>query len=237
MREVPIADIYKLGHKEILPSVRGVLIELVPMKQDKNSKGPWSIQKGVIRDSTGEIAVKFMNRFRELPQSLINREILISCKEGDRGMTGVYSYDDTYPGETSRIVEVTATALIDDADGRSSDDQPPANQNRGGQHQQPPTRTGTSQPAQSQPTKQATNKPASPAPATNGGAVGDVKRTLNRMANLYLHCLEAGSYVAGTYDSIHDAKMTDEQFQACVSSLFIQATRENLYRELPIGSF
>jgi len=67
--------------------------------------------------------------------------------------------------------------------------------------------------------------------------VAHCKRELNKLANGYLFCLAGGEYVRTEFDKGHiDRPMTDEQFQAVVSTLFIAADRRMLFTDIPCGS-
>jgi hypothetical protein len=88
-------------------------------------------------------------------------------------------------------------------------------------------------------------KQGQPAPSRQSGPVighaghsdeGEVKERLNKYANLYTHCLVAGTYVKNNYAGL-GGQMTDEQFQACVSALFINASKDGLQGLVKIGPF
>ena len=222
MRILPISEINKLGDGETVPSLTGRLTSIFDVKSGTNAKGEWSIQNATLRDGTGEIKVSIRNR-AEIPRSWKGREVVIACNDGEHGLTGIKASDDTYREKTSRIVCVTGSAHIDLVEGSPAPQYtpPPAPMMQAPRQTQPPTNG---------------NSNGASAPVDS---VKAARKDLNRMANLYLHCLHAADYVRAEWDKdveIHGV-MSDEQFQACTSSLFIQSTRDGLLMSIPTGSF
>ena len=76
--------------------------------------------------------------------------------------------------------------------------------------------------------------PSVPVPTGPGPNEPFVKRRLNQLANMYLLCITAADYI---YANPISAELTPEHYQACVSTLFIQATREGLTDHIAIGKF
>ena len=71
---------------------------------------------------------------------------------------------------------------------------------------------------------------------------GDIKKCLNRMANLYLHCMAAAEYVQEQWDASkdrhgNDRVMSQEKFDACAGSLFIESCKGGLVGITPTGVF
>ena len=100
--------------------------------------------------------------------------------------------------------------------------------------QQPPQASQTV----TMPARQAPQQAPQQAPsARSENPVALCKRELNKLANGYLFCLAGGEYVRTEFDKGHiDRPMTDEQFQAVVSTLFIAADRRMLFTDIPCGS-
>lgn len=63
------------------------------------------------------------------------------------------------------------------------------------------------------------------------------RAVVNQLANTYILCYNAGLYAKAELENNHGEVMPPDQFQALVSSLYIQATRENVHHSLPVGSF
>jgi hypothetical protein len=86
-----------------------------------------------------------------------------------------------------------------------------------------------------QPEQRSERKPTQPdrsAPPKTGG----FKVMMNKIANTYIQSYISAEYIRNELKS-HGNMMTEEHFQATVSSMFIQATRENLHLEAPTGPF
>lgn len=224
MRIVNISDVLQYTAGETVPSVRGLVAGIFARTTGQNSNGDWSFQNLTLKDSTGEIKVKLKD-CDELPLTLKGKQVILSCNEGQHGLTGVKAQDDEYRGKVSRILWVTKSHHIEVVDG---------------QQQQAPATRQSEPPPQSAPARQPAHDPV-PAPVNgNGHDQKAVKLALNKYANLYLHCLEAGLYVRSTFDAAHHQEqtvMTDDQFQACVSAIFIQATRDFLAGSVETGKF
>lgn len=224
MRILKIADVCALEDGETVPSVRGRLTAIYDRKSGQNDRGAYSFQNAELDDGSGKIKVKLKDRDALLPVWK-GKLVVISCNESKTGLTGVKAADDEYKGKISRILWVTPSAHIDLAE--ADNQQAPAE----------PTRQ--SAPA-SQPAKAPNGNGHAPAPATGhapGNGQPTVRQRLNRLANLYLASLDAGMYVARTFEEQAGEPMSGEHFQACVSSLFIQATRENLQDQIAGGKY
>lgn len=234
MRLVGIKEILGLEAGEAIPAVRGRLKAIFEQKTGTNTNGEWALQNGTLTDGTAEVKITFKDR-AAIPMSWRGRELLLQCVSGDKGLTGVKAKDDDYKGKVTRIIYVTPSATVEELEAGPAADQPPA----------PAQPSSLSSEAESMPWDKRTDpKPpppppeppphqAAPSPKATTGAQ-DVKRQLNRTANLYLDCLLAGSYVREQW-GITGHTMTDEQFQSCVSSLFIQSTRDNHHTQVAGG--
>lgn len=117
MRLVTIGELPTLENKEGVPSIQGTLTKVYERKTGESDRGPWSVQNGLLQDSTGEIKVLFTNQ----PDARIyqGKSVSITSHVGDKGMSGVYAHDDTYQGNVKRILKLTATAQIAFVDGAS----------------------------------------------------------------------------------------------------------------------
>jgi hypothetical protein len=67
--------------------------------------------------------------------------------------------------------------------------------------------------------------------ASQDDPVTEVKRHLMRTANLYVLCVRAVNLTIAQH--LPKIAQTSEQFQAAVSSLFIDATRWRLHEKMP----
>ena len=249
MRIVKLSDVPVLEDGEIIPSIRGTIVDVYERKTGSNDKGEWSIQNATISGDGVKVDLKVHNRDDIKPFK--GKVVLISCKDGSKGLTGVYALHDTYGGKTTKKVKLTATAVIE------SGDAPAPSDNDGGEPEddlnygmEPASETPAPRPA----TKPATRPAPAPAPAPakpasngngnghhNGGGTpgpGGIKVAINRYANTMLACYDAAVYVKAQADNRHAGtvgEVSPEQFQAMVSSLFIQAMKDG--QVMPAGSY
>jgi hypothetical protein len=94
-------------------------------------------------------------------------------------------------------------------------------------------------PRQALPQRQAPQRQAAPVQDQHArpDAVLGAKRQLCRLANGYTLAIRAGQFVRGQHDALNpNAPMTDEQFQAMVSTLFIGADKRGCFDDLPSDS-
>lgn len=221
MRVVPIKELAVLTLGETVPSVRGKLTAIYDRKTGQGQNGEWSLQNCELTDSTGKIKVKLDDR-DALPKDWRGREVYISCNNGDKGLTGIKIKEETYKGNTSRILSVTESAHLDDAAAQEPPQDEPA-----------PAKAPKAAPTQAAP---AQAKPVNGNGNGNGGKES-IKAYLNRQANLYLHCMEAAKYVVDTFDNLHPDSISPDHFQGVCSCLFIQASRDFKAADVATGTF
>jgi hypothetical protein len=117
MRTVPIIDIAKLEHGEVIPSVRGTFKRVFDRKSGVNAKGDWSVQHVVLAQDGAEIKMAFWNH--EDLKGDEGKEMEIRAHEGKKGLTSVFVEDEEYPKgskKITRIIRVTEAAQIREAD-------------------------------------------------------------------------------------------------------------------------
>lgn len=217
MRVVSIGEVKQLDHKEVVPSVRGILKSVFKPNAGTNDHGPWSIQNVMLKDSSGEIKVSLRNR-DEIPLTAKGQAILIECNDGDKGKTGVYAEDDDYRGKVERIIKVTGSAKIEIGNGATETTQTPPPPS-------PPTGTGPTGAAT--PPKPQTTTPQT---QTNGNGHGDsLRNAAKRLARDYYRTMEAVLEMRIAWDKENPhATMTDTHYQAACASVFIQLSRDGL---------
>jgi hypothetical protein len=214
-----ISELINLSPKDTVPCVRGQLVEMFPRKVDP--KGG-SAQTVTIQDDTGKVRV-VLDGVPELPASLKGREVMFSSVDGKGGLTWV---EEPYKDKIYQMLHLTATGVVELLDKKTT---PPK------ESAQPAT--AMAPPASAKPQGATTTPPApSMPPKGNGGPVQangkKVDERLAQFSRLYLRCLDAAVYVQKQYQANHKVEMSGEQFQACASSLFIQATKDSLYLNL-----
>ncbi len=262
LRLVSVADALKLGEKEIIPSITGTVTECYPRKAGEGAKGPWTVQTFVISQGDDSIRVSAWNH---PDLTLKGKRITVSCKTGDKGNTGVYASIDTYKGKSTPAIKLTDTAIITVEGAQQVSQQTGPAQSQWKSRQvdsdilpsasehdaydpndtsEPPPEHGSSAGA-----SRIVRTPAptpSPTPVKNGnhaigvprGGVKEVKVAMNRYANTWAMAYGAAVYAKQQVDAIHGAsvgEVSEDQFQAMVSSLFIQACKGD--QIMPQGTF
>jgi hypothetical protein len=240
MRLVPIKEALTMVG-ETVPSIRGRITAVQkPIKSPENDadgKPKWGpFQKIDVQDNTGQITVKIWCH-DEIPASAKGQEILVMAKDGQRGLCGCKAKEDEYRGKKSVILDVSDAGIVEVGCGQSN---APA---------QTSSQTAPAAQGQSQVAQQGNGAASSNGHSGNGhsngngsgGGLPEVRKRINKMANLYLHCLAAAEYVQEQWETSKgksgDRVMPAEQFQACVSSIFIEACRSQLVFETPGGAF
>lgn len=227
--------------------VEGKLVKLFKQKTGSNSNGDWAIQNGELEAADGTVVPLFIKDRDQLGDSLKNRTIRITAKKGDKGVSGLYVFDDEKNDVIVRKLKVTPTATID-----IIDDSPPPQQRqqqpqdrqqqqpRSQQQEEPRHQSGTGHRAddwqeepqgqqrqQQKPTTQRTHQKAAP------GTVAETRQCLMQIANMHLMCATAVvKYEAPAFKAATGQVMTESQVQGATASLFIECCKNGLHRNL-----
>lgn len=224
MRLVTVPEILKLGPGEQVPAIRGTISEVGKRYAGTNEHGEWSIQNATLQTPEGIIKLKVMNREPLSVQK--GCPVWLRSVDGNKGLSGLYAEDDEYRGKSTRIIKVTPSALIE------LEEPPPG----------PPADPGSERwtppqpPTPAAPEPHPTHSTVPPAPSAPTGAQGDhtasqkpttspADHALFNWTKLYLRCMEAADWIVCERMDAHKQAMSSDHYQACVSSLFIQATR------------
>lgn len=196
-------------------------------------------QDTIVTDTTGAEIKLTIADHAEIPQAEIGKTFFFSCTKSDKhGWIGVKTKDNEYNGKVTRLIMVTKTGLIEGADSLA----PVAGQQAPPQTAQKPQDRAAGPPAQQpaqtqnapqtppQAAKQPTNKQAEELEA-----VSKAKHFLARRASYLLLCLDAAQFIGEEYTRRNPNHMlSDSQFQAITSTLFIAGDRVGLPVELPL---
>ncbi len=229
----PLSAFASLADGQPIAAVQGVLVKLFDQKTGTSSAGAWALQNGEIEADGVTIPITFKDR-DPLDKTLKGRTILISSSN-DKGMKGVYCWDDTRNNATVRKIKVTPSATLDIISGGGGH----AHQNH--QQQQPqggqtsltnPPDQGGQGGGQRQQTQAA--KPPKDQSKEDADFL-EARKTINQIANLHLLCMLAVErYEAEAYKALTSRDMSEGQRQAAVASIFIKADREGLVRYMPV---
>lgn len=216
---IPISQLLQANSGFIPPCVRGIVTDVFDQTSGTNEHGDWKIQNIWIKEGESKIKVKVTDR-EALPKSLKGHGVVITCKEGDKGLTGMKVKEDNYRGKSSIILSVTPTATIEWDGMGNGHAQAPSTEPA--PHTPPPTPP----PAQMPPTA---NPPGNTAPsngATNGNKVSVQAK---KRARDYFRVMEAAHELRLAWNAAHaDFPMTAEQYQAAVGTLYITLQRDGV---------
>lgn len=208
MRTIPIAQISDMSPGETVPSIVGTLRAAYPQSRGQTDKGPWSVQNMILADGQSSVKVKLWDH-DAVSEAWVGKAVCLHSHESQKGLTGLKVESDTYKGVTSKIIKATATAVIVLAEASET---APASA---------PDPAPASAPA---PAPAHTPVPAAPANG-NGKQRSDAEHALAGWAKLYLRCMDAADHISQERSAAMKAPLTSDSYQACVSALFIQATR------------
>lgn len=224
----PLTALGSMADKQPVACVAGTVTKIWPRRSGSNSNGDWSIQNLMIKGTCGtEIGIQLKDR-EEFGKENGNRFIILEAKVGDKGMSGLYIFDDEYQGKTTRKLKATPTAQI----------------SWGGEPtKQQPAQSGNTQPPHDPdwPEVQQNYSPADEhAPARKqpdnhaNEAMREAKRTIVQIVNLHLLVAKAvEKQEAPNFKKATGMDMTEAQRQGAIGSVFIEACKQGLVRSMP----
>lgn len=187
MRVLKFADIRQLEPGEVIPSFRATIKKLYKFESKPDSKNPgqtWSYQFAVLAEGGDEIKCSFKNQ-PEFGREWEGAVIVVSCNQGDRGMTGIKRDIDDYDKKNIKpMISVTATAKIDEERGGAN--QAPAQaapaptQTQRSRQPEPPPESRRQERAPAQESRPATQQTRQPAPQNEPAAPQNTQTTQQR---------------------------------------------------------
>lgn len=232
MRLVPLSEVINLDIGEKVPSTKGKLKSVFDIKTGENDNGTWSLQSIVLTDGPVEMRVKIWGH-DVIPKSWRGKTVYISSKQGEKGLTGVSVIQDTYkwtqgqPIKKNLEVKEGAEVSLTEADAGASDSTPATK----------PQAAASSTPPSHAPTPSAPATAAkAPVPVDPISAGRDqiirAKRFIAREMNGYELVVRAVRHLG---KKLHDegTPLTEEHLEKICASLFITATRDGCFNELP----
>jgi hypothetical protein len=252
MRILTVSEVLQRGKGELVPSIQGKVTFVSDLFSGTNASGEWRLQNLGLSDGLTEIKIKITDR-EMIPADWKGRQVALLCKEGAKGLTGLRVEEDSYKGHTRKILKVTPSAIIQLAEGVTAPAPVSAAAIIAPVAPQPAAVVQSAQPsaataplptvsregalpiapaAAPQPSPQPVPATLVPAPAsppvvaeTPIRPTNAADQALAHWAALYLRCMDAADWVQTERRRTSKAELTTDAYQACVSSLFIQATR------------
>lgn len=227
-----VAQINALPDKAPVYRFIGTVNAIYDPKSGTSPNGDWHLQNAMLRDSEGGI-IKCLFKDHPPIQATVGSLIELACYEGQKGLSGLYARDDSYNGQTTRILSATKTCQV-----TLGGPLAPANEpNHYEPGQDDPDIPWSDEPGAAQPQapQQAPQqRQAPPAKKTATDAFKRARVELVKIANLHLTCaiaverMEAPVFLAAT-----GHEMSREAKQAATASVFIRAERSGLVEDMP----
>lgn len=236
----PLNQLGAMADKQTLACIAGTVMNIYKPKSGENSNGPWSIQNAVIKGTDGTELTLWIKDREEIPSSAKGRFLILTAKQGDKGLSGLYIMDDEYNGKITRKIKVTPTAeLAYQQDGHA----PQARQESHG-HQAAETtefQTAAHQKAEEEwkdiesAIPQAQSEPVRKQTKANApDSLHEAKKTILQITNLHLLCARAVvDYEAPQFKKVTGQDMTESMVQGATGSIFIESCRNGLHRNMP----
>jgi hypothetical protein len=227
MRLVPIKEVLTMAGENV-PCCRGQITDVTKQLAGGEGEKAWRFQKLTIRDDSGEIKVKIWDR-EAYPVTIKGQIVTLTCKDGEKGLSGVKAKEDEYRGATSTILNVTPSGIIELGNGQPAPQAAPVSQPA--QTATPP-QNGSATAAQQAPASPAAQQaPASP-PAQNGNghaATDLLNTTALAVSRDYYRVMDAVQTMRLGWDAKHpDHKMSPDHFQSAVATVFIHCDKRGL---------
>lgn len=213
-----------------VPAIHGSIEKIGECYTGQNENGPWSLQNLVITDGQSKIKLKLKNRPR-IGNEWLGHDVTFTATSGKNGLVGLRVQQEEYRGVTAKIVEVNEKAIMDETSNASAAEAPAPQPSQPAPKPAPQPAPPPPQAPHPQPRTNPAPQAPAPAPAHGDGGNGKsekdkiIDKHLFDWSKLYLRCMEAADWIDAQRRSEKQATMTPEHYQACVSSLFIQATR------------
>ncbi len=226
MRLVPLSDLDGYSDKEQLPLVRGRITAVYKVHKGNRKDGnPYHLQEIQI-EGDGKKVLVFLDNKEEIQQSWKGRDIELSCHEGDKGLSGVYAFDDDYKDPIVRKIKVTKTGNISLITNGGRQEAPPRDRE--------PEREPA--PPRDEPRHQSA-PPQDRAPHSDRGSasdIADVKRQITQCANLMLLCqICIEKIVVPGFKSETGKDMDEARKGALATSLYISVERKGANTLMP----
>lgn len=232
-----VAEIQSFKDGSSIQKVRLRLVSLFEQKKGQGQHGPWAIQNAVFTD--GGQNIKAMIKDRDaFPENWKGEDLIISAVSGNKGLSGLYAFDDEYQGKTERKIKITGTAkiqVVQQSQDQHQNNQPPANNGGFDSEADIAARYAAENPGlQNPPPQQRPPKKAKPPEDKLLAA----KKTLIQVTNLHALCRFSVERVERPLiKSVTGRDMNENELQSATSSVFIKADRLGLSLDMPTRPF
>lgn len=234
--------------------VKGRVTKLGKYNQSKHGdQRPWTMQTLELNDGTGAIEVKFWN-LPEWPAALKNRTVYILSTPSDRdgSLCGIMTKEEEYRGQKYMILNTTEKAQLTETEPAQTTQAPPPPQQpalpvqpvQPPPQQQPPPQTlaqfQQGQPATNgpKPTSHSRNPKTPEEKAADAQAqILSVRKQALQRVNLWMTCAAAVDGMCKELDTQRGMKLSADQVDKAISTIFISCDRDKLAYNMPDTSF
>lgn len=209
MRVTKLAEVFDLEDQEVIMAVSGTITELYKQTKGGTDDKPWAVQNGVIKDGQDTMRFAVWNK-DPLPQSMRGKKVTFLSFQGKKGWTGVFAHDNEYKGKTTRELKLTQAAEIVEAGSVNRSEDGDGDEGEQLQRQRATQR----EEREEQPAER-------PAQHSRSDDLLHTKQfILRRMSGLKI-CHRAVWLFRDELKAVTGEEMSNDQFQAMVSTLFI----------------
>ncbi len=261
MRINTVAEILEMDDGKPIDAFKGKVSRVYERSSGGSGDKAWVKQDLECQDVTGKIKVTLWGR-EAFPKTIIGQQIYIAQTKSTRGWTGVKASDFTNKktNVTTRSITVTEAAELIIGEGEPASQEQvntdprraaadatsaaaPAEPNDDVAKAKAMLAAAEKKAAEERKAREdaakAPPKAASAPAAQNRESamenVTECRKFIARRANLYELCVGAGLHVVKRVAETKEHIMTDDQFQAMVSALFIASARAGIAAGLPTG--
>ena len=223
MRLLTLKEIQALEIGETIPSFKAQIKESKPYNKGVHAEyGPWTIQNLTVMDGSGIVPVKIKNH-PEFGKDWFQKWVLFECgiSKKDGSLAGIRWKEDTYKGNTTRVIEVNALATVEAIRVNPSTPEPEPEQ----EPEIPFDQLSDQKP-----------EPKQSALPDTKEAIQNARERLGKAANGLILCYDAAVYVALEVMKKHpDMVFRPEELEKIAVHLSISLEKSGAVHGLPAG--
>lgn len=213
-----IDQIAALPHKAGIYGFECTIQKGFKRSEGVSEHGKWSFERYEVTDPEGA-KIKLVMKDHDPLNWVAGTKIRLQPYAAEKGQVGLYAEDDEYKGAVTRIVKATGTAVITIL-GNEAAQAAPA-----------PAQAAAPSNLQDPPPKEKERQPKPPTPQDE--LLAEARAEVMKIANLHLLAARAVSvYEAPAFREMTGMEMNENQRQAAISSIFIEACRGGLVRKM-----
>lgn len=220
MKTTTIQELLSSSEDFNLEAFRADIKKVYEAKEGVSANGNWRLQPCLVSDGKNDIRVVFSGRNAFSPSDLEGKELFAQAYKSKAGnISGIKLKVSEWKGKEKKEVFIYEAARLSFGD----EDAGTATFASDNESERKIVKEGS--------IKQSTDEFEEFSKSEDN--IQGAKQDLAKSANLMLLCLDASRFVKTEYEGKHGSQMTDDQFQAITSSLFINADKRGLISKMP----